>query len=89
VPEANAKDETGIIGIAAFLASEGGGLTERSRVRDSDIGRELSADFITDAQTAIDFGKARTDSATRVILAVEIQFDLRLCDQTVRDQEVI
>jgi hypothetical protein len=89
VPKANAEDETGMVRIAAFLTSEGGGLTERSRVRDSDIGREFSADFVTDAQTSIDLRKARADSAARVVLAVEVHFDLRLRDQAVRDQQIV
>src|SRR6202011_6280699 len=39
VPEAHAEDKARIVGITAFLAREGCGLTERSRVRASEIRR--------------------------------------------------
>jgi hypothetical protein len=54
VPEANAKNETRIIGVAAFLASEGGGLPKCSGVGEADVRCELAADFVTDAQAGID-----------------------------------
>src|SRR5580693_729250 len=64
-------------------------LTEIAFVHDTNMGREISAELVAQPEARIDAGKAGADLAGGVGLAVEIDLDLRLQDQPVRNQQIV
>src|SRR5229473_3735489 len=86
IPEADTKDETRIADDAALFACKRRRLPEGLRVRIADVGRELAAELVADAQPGIEFRKPGPDIAARIALAVEIHLDLGLRNEAVRDQ---
>jgi hypothetical protein len=58
-------------------------------VDDAHVGRELPAEFVAQTQAGIDVGKSRADQTRRVRLAVNVEFDLRLQDQSLGDQKIV
>ena len=78
--------------VAGALAGAPGkirGLAEFSFVDDAEIGREFSVDLVAQPEAGIDVGKAGADHTDRVGLAVEIDLDLRLQDQPLREQKIV
>src|SRR5215813_4320966 len=66
-----------------------GGLAEFSVIDDADIGREFPVELVAQPEPGIDVGEAGADEASRVRLAVEVELDLRLQHQLLREQKVV
>src|SRR5437879_1701956 len=89
VPHPDAEDETHVVGDCSFVTRERGSVAKFAVVRDPDIRGELAAEFVPQAQPRIEFRQAGTDGACRIVLAVEVQFNLGLRDQTIGQQQVV
>src|SRR5207253_890648 len=65
------------------------GLTKLAGVRDTNVRRPFTADFIPQPQSGIEFGKPRTGCATWIALVVHVQLDLGLQDQAIRNEQIV
>ena len=88
-PAPDAEDEAHSARALASLPGEIRRSGRISRIGDADIGREFPADLVTQPQAGIDVGKAGADLPAGIGLAVEIQLDLRLQDQPLRDEQIV
>src|SRR5439155_23556583 len=88
-PEPQAGDEAYPAGALACAPREIRGLAEFFFVDDAEIGREFPAELVAQAQSGIDVGKAGADHAGGIGLAVDIELDLRLQDQPLRQSSSV
>ena len=88
-PDPDAEREADVAGALARLPRKIRGLAEFPLIDDADIEREFPAQFVAQAQAGIDVGNAGPDQAGRVRLAVEVELDLRLQDEPLREQKVV
>src|SRR6516162_3214166 len=88
-PSANAEHEAHVARALARLPRKIRRLSEFSLIDDAEIGGECTAELVAQPEAGIDIGKPGADQAGRVRLAVEVQFDLRLQDKPLREQEVV
>src|SRR5262249_22820567 len=88
-PGADAEDEAHVTRALARLPRKIRGLAEFSFVDNADVGRELPAEFVAQSEAGIDVGEAGAGQAGRVRLAVNVELDLRLQDQPLRDQKIV
>src|SRR5690606_24238966 len=88
-PEADACDHTGVVDIVARGATEIGRSPERAFARDPDVRRELSRDFVAQAQSGFDRAQSRTDPAAGIVLAPNFRFGKPLQHQPVGQQRVV
>src|SRR6516225_4141867 len=88
-PGANAEDEAHITRALARLPDKIRSLAKFSFVDHTNVRRELPAEFVAQPQAGIDVGEAGAGQAGRVGLAVNVEFDLRLQDQPLGDQEIV
>src|SRR5699024_7834915 len=63
--------------------------TEAARPGDAHVWRETTPDFIAQAQAEFQVGQAAADAARRVVLAVEVGFQLGLEDQALGEQQFV
>src|SRR5712692_9426360 len=89
IPDPDAENEAHVVDDCSFMTRERGGVAKFAVVRDPDIGSELPAEFVAKAQPRIEFCQASANGAGRIFLAVEVQFNLGLCDQTIGQQQVV
>ena len=64
-------------------------LPEFPLIDDAEIGRKCPAQLVAKPETGIDIGKAGADQTRGVGLAVNIDLDLRLQDESLRQQKVV
>ena len=88
-PEPQTGDEAHAAGALARAAREVRGLAEFPFVGDAEIRREFPAELVAQAQAGIDLGEPGADHAGGIGLAIEVDLDLRLQDQPLRQQKVV
>ena len=64
-------------------------LPEFPLVDDAEIGRKFPAELVAQPQARIDVRKSGADETCRVGLAVEVELDLWLQDQALREEKVV
>jgi len=88
-PDADAKGKAHATGALARLPRKIRRLPESPLIDDADVGREFAIEFVAQPEAGIDVGKPDANQAGRVRLAVDIELDLRLQDQPLRDQKIV
>src|SRR5450830_1602286 len=83
-PDANASDPLGAAHSLACLTCVVGSAAELAFPGHANVRSKLTANFVTQPQTQVEFGQASPHLSLRVILAIEICFHLRLQDQALR-----
>jgi hypothetical protein len=89
VPNADPEDKPRIVDNSAFCTYERRRLSKRLVIRKPDIRCEFAADFITQAQASIEVGETRPNTAAGIALAVKVDFELRLENQPVGNQQIV
>jgi len=62
---------------------------ERTRIGETDVRGKFARDLIAKPNSAIEIGQSRPNAAGGIGFVVEIHFDLRLKDETLRDVKVV
>src|SRR3569833_1478660 len=88
-PEAQSRDKLRILGVFTCGTYEIRRPPELACPFDSDIGSNLTREFITQTQTSGRVGEATTDISRRVLLSIQIHFDARLQDELLRQQHFV
>src|ERR1700727_2477562 len=64
-------------------------MTEVTRPVDAYVGGKAATEFVAQAQAGFHLGETRTDIALRIVLAIEVQLQLRAEDQPLGEQQVV
>src|SRR5215470_12295763 len=88
-PGANAEDEAQVTRALSGSPRKIRRLPEFPLINNADIGREFPVEFVAQPEAGIDIGKPGADETCGVSLAVNIELDLRLQDEPLRQDKVV
>src|SRR3970282_945115 len=88
-PETHTGDPARLAGISSCYTGQFGSLTKFSCPFDARIGRKLAGEFVPETQACHAIGQPPADIPRLVVLAVQIDFNARLQDESLRKQQLV